>query len=636
MARLIFPPGPKQGFTSDTTSRHEASPYHVIRELLQNCLDGARDAGRRAEIDFTIDEVSPSEIPGIDDYREAFRRAREGRGEIQRTLGQSASNHETVVIDAIDEQLSQQSIPVLACVDNGVGLDDNRLMALLAEGDTTKARASTQGRLGSWGVGHLAAFAASDLRYVLYAGKSARGGPRAAGQAILASHQGDGTICGAEGFWVERYEDMRLDGKHEFVVDVPQVLNRYLETVPSTGTVVQIPGFNWFRIDRRSSVVDEMARVAALNFLAALETDEMRVTIRDHVHDRVETVDYDHLSAIIAGIAHERNAKARGQWSGSRASRGLQTLRDGRRLEGVLADDPGVEIWFRAVSREESARSSVHVFRDGMWITDGPLRMEPGNFDGVNPFDSVLSLRQPVTGTSEIYELVREAEGAEHRDLRQKEIKGRDRQQRFADLLTEIAKALREAAGEISADDSFTPEGFAQIEGSIIKSAADLPPLRPRSQTGDGPTITPTTDGKRSRRRRRNDQTPDEPAGVRPGRAVRMRRSIRGEADSHGAIQRIRVLCQIAAESPSVGLRVRRDRGSDETCDLPYAPEWLKIKIVETDGGEAISPDQHGREALIPASLRDFTIVLAEPVADMIGLELDVVARRGGTGGKTT
>ena len=83
MAHLYFPPGPKQGFTSDTTSRHEANPYHVIRELLQNCLDGARDAGRRAEIVFMIDEVPLAEIPGIDGYREAFTRARDGRGAIQ-------------------------------------------------------------------------------------------------------------------------------------------------------------------------------------------------------------------------------------------------------------------------------------------------------------------------------------------------------------------------------------------------------------------------------------------------------------------------------------------------------------------------------------------------------------------------
>lgn len=638
MARLYFPPGPKQGFTSDTTSRHEASPYHVIRELLQNCLDGAKDAHREAEISLTIDELPLDEIPGISEYITAFERAREGRGAIQQTLGQSASNHETVVIEQIGTQLAKSTIPVFTCLDNGIGLDDNRLAALLAEGDTTKAGDATPGSLGSWGVGHLAAFAASDLRYVLYAGKSEGPGEaaelRAAGQAILASHQGEGMISGAHGFWLERYEGEQFDVPHEFVTDVPMALAGRLERVPTTGSLVLVAGFNRFGIDDSELVVEEIRRVVALNFLAALEAGDMRVTIEDPRRNIVESVDQAHLQEIVGGIADQRNARFRGQWSGSRAHRALSTLQTGRLLDDVLTNDLGVSVWFRELERDDAGRSSVHLFRDGMWITDNPLRLQPSDFDGVNPFDAVLSLRKPTTGTSELYRLVHDAEGAEHRDLRVKEIREHEDRQRFVNLLAEIAEALRSAAGEISEDASFTPKGFAQIEGSVVKSAADLPPLRPRSRTGTDPTVTPRRKGKRSKRRNPNNETPDEPAGVRPGRAVRMRRSMRGEAGSDGQITRIRVACQVETDSEHIGLRLRRDRGSDETCDLPFAPEWLQFREVLTGDESSVRPDGTGREVLLPASVTSFTIVLNDPIASAVGLDVDVVARRPDSGGQ--
>ena len=640
MAHLIFPPGPKQGFTSDTTSRHEASPYHVIRELLQNCLDGAKDAHREAEIFLTLDDLPLSEIPGIGEYSTAFERAREGRGAIQQTLGRSASNHEAVVIEQISAQLAKSTIPVFACLDNGIGLDDNRLAALLAEGDTTKADDATPGSLGSWGVGHLAAFAASDLRYVLYAGKfeglDAVTNFRAAGQAILASHQGDRAISGAHGFWLERYEEERFDVPHEFVSDVPMVLAKSLERVPTTGSLVLVAGFNGFGIDDPDLVVEEIRRVVALNFLAALEAGDMRVTIEDRRRGIVEPVDQAHLQEIVAGIADQRNARFRGQWSGSRAYRALSTLKTGRLLNDILADDPGVHVWFRELERDDAGRPSVHLFRDGMWITDNPLRLQPADFDGVNPFDAVLSLRKPTTGTSELYKLVHDAEGAEHRDLRVKEIREHADRQRFVNLLSEIADALRSAAGEVSEDASFTPKGFAQIEGSVVKSAADLPPLRPRSRTGTGPTVTPRKKGKRSKRRNLNDQTPEEPTGVRPGRAIRVRRSMRGEAGSDGKITRIRVTCSIEADSEYIGLRLRRDRGSDETCDLPFAPEWLRFREVLVGNGNSIRPDESGREVLLPANSANFTVVLSEPVTSTIGLDVDVVARRPDSEGQRT
>ena len=182
--KLIFPEEhTSDGFASNQTSFHSrGNAEPVVRELLQNCLDARRSERESVEVVFTIDQVPVTDLPAHKDYREAFQSARS-----QRKQHDQLSPKDVKICERIDEIIEGDQVPVLFCRDNGKGIDDNQMNRLLSEGNTDK---SDEGA-GSVGLGHLTAFAASDLRYVVYGGKTS-GSFTGSGRAILAARMGGG------------------------------------------------------------------------------------------------------------------------------------------------------------------------------------------------------------------------------------------------------------------------------------------------------------------------------------------------------------------------------------------------------------------------------------------------------------
>ena len=91
------------------------------------------------------------------------------------------------VVRTIQKALDDNEHDILSVLDNGIGLDESRMNALLSDGVSTKGGNA----MGTYGNGHCVAIPASDLRYVLYGGVVANGGPGhmiGAGHAVLASH----------------------------------------------------------------------------------------------------------------------------------------------------------------------------------------------------------------------------------------------------------------------------------------------------------------------------------------------------------------------------------------------------------------------------------------------------------------
>ena len=189
---LIFPETWQlDGFTTNVTSRQAGEPDPVIRELLQNCLDAAiREAQRDiAEVHFTIARRPLTQLPGYRAYVDAFQAAK-------RELRSPTTHDVRAATERINRVLKQGQMSVLFCRDNGIGLDADRLKALLSEGQGDKAIQGAR----SYGLGHLTAYAASDLRYVLYAGRR-EDKVVASGHAILASHKQHNTRHSAHGYW---------------------------------------------------------------------------------------------------------------------------------------------------------------------------------------------------------------------------------------------------------------------------------------------------------------------------------------------------------------------------------------------------------------------------------------------------
>ena len=343
-----------QGFLNLAMAKWDGNPEPIVREMLQNCLDAAVEANREAgEVCFTIRRVALDEIPGIEAYRKHFEgavheRAKEGKqGDAERR-----------VVKRIQRILAGPDTQVLFCRDNGIGLNSDRMKRILTEGNTDKSEAGA----GAFGIGHLTAFAASDLRFIHYAGRSRSNGSLqdvASAHAVLASRTVNrNSGRGAHGFWLLG-NDRTLFHPHPYPDTVPRLLRHEIECLEDTGSVVGVIGFNDFRSEENP--VDAISRVAAKNFLVAIWNGSMVVHIRDEATSSEETVDRDRLELILDRERNRKRAEQGGGWlSGEQAYRAWKTLETGRKLR---FEEDGVGGYFRSLSdgAKLRARSRVQV-----------------------------------------------------------------------------------------------------------------------------------------------------------------------------------------------------------------------------------------------------------------------------------
>ena len=120
---LRFGPGTSGGFTpAGVAAFDNLRPAAVVRELIQNALDAARNvAVSPAIIRFRLTRVSRDSVPGIKSYENAFAKA----VETQETMtGGPLTGQAELTADTIRNALVQDEMDVLSILDNGVGLDE--------------------------------------------------------------------------------------------------------------------------------------------------------------------------------------------------------------------------------------------------------------------------------------------------------------------------------------------------------------------------------------------------------------------------------------------------------------------------------------------------------------------------------
>ena len=618
-----------QGFLNLAMAKWDGNPEPIVREMLQNCLDASVEAHRdRSEVSFTIRQVPIRGIPGIEAYREHFESA------VRERAKGKQGGAEIRVVKQIRRVLAEGNTRVLFCRDNGIGLDADRMKRILTEGNTDKS----EGGAGAFGIGHLTAFAAADLRFVHYAGRNRSNGNLrdiASAHAVLASRTVDeNSGRGAHGFWLLG-DDRTLFHQHPYPDSVPHLLRPEMDLLADTGSVVCVIGFNDFRSDEKP--LEAISRVAAKNFLAAIWNERMVVQIRDEASGADETVDREGLESILGRQRSRKRAEQGGGWlSGEQAFRAWQTLEEGKQLQ---FDEEGVVGYFRPLEDNPRARSRVQLFRNGMWITNEADRLLPRDFNGFKPFDAVLEIDDGAVGS-----LIRGAEGPEHRGLERRRLGRRD-SQRLLTKLKQIAARLQAEAGRVEQSAEFTPTGFAMFRGDAEREAEKVPPYRPRRSipvpepephgegsgesvpqpaNGEGGSVDPEP-GPGSRPKRPRTFTP------KPGKSIHGRCSIRAIAGPSGQIDRLRVLWRsppgAKRSASNLVVRVRVPSGSDETCVHPIGPRWLRIKELHRNG-EVFGPHEDGFEIGLPQGEDPFTILLSESIADANAVEVDVVGRR--------
>ena len=559
-------------------------PAAVVRELVQNSLDAALEAGESvAEVRFQLTRCEVEAIPGIDSYRKAFKCAVEYQEEMVGKAPKAA-----LVRNRIDRVLARRTVDVLTVLDNGMGLDQERMEALLGDGVSVKP----PGGAGTYGNGHSVAIPASDLRYALYGGVTKNGQRIGAGHAVLASHPGDDEdfLSSASGYYVRAMRNRRFD----FAAgdEIPGIISAPLDDIERCwrhGTAVILPAFNHFSEQDRT-LGDMVAEAAACNFFVAIARGELVVTIEDLRDDGAGSaentngarprepatkleLDRDTLRETLLEYRDKKRSKA--FLSGEKADAAFRTLDEGER-HSVSTKLGTIEVRLRTGVH----MSRVDLCRNGMWITGDISSFRRGHFTNYEPFHAVLVLERSEGGA--LYELVKLAEGPLHDALRPKDLDP-DRSSQLWTALGEIRDWLKGTLPEVSAGD-FDVDDVLVIDSGVNN---DAPGTRSPAFWG-----TPTVVSRRAAVWRsavtdtdtHPNPKPKPGPGPHPPDQMRRRRtpvlhpafSVASAPVAHGR-RRIHITCNEACHDAVLRLLV--DENVDATCDQL----WYEVAPVTLD-----------------------------------------------------
>ena len=345
--------------------------------------------------------------------------------------------------------------------DNGVGLDGERMSALLSDGVSAKGGNAS----GTFGNGHSVVVPVSNLRYVLYGGLTANGQSYGAGQAVLASHRDDGgwRSRSGRGVYLESFKPSSANVPFTLAegAAIPPMVASAIERIRAEhghGAAVIIPAFNNF--EHKQSLRDAVFKAAAFNFFQAIHDGRLVVDVVDSEGNGV--LDASTLREVLAPHRDEMRSGRTGTFlSGRRANEAYETLLNGESHEiGTAQGNVAVRLL-----RRESGRRSVGLCRNGMWITE-ELPMFQNAFADRQPFQTLILLSSD--SKDAFFELIREAETPLHDKLAPKQMDP-DRRKALREALRELCDGIAELV-PVSTEDVYSPQDilafqFEDVEG---------------------------------------------------------------------------------------------------------------------------------------------------------------------------
>ena len=424
----------------------------------------------------------------------------------------------------------------------------------------------------------MTAFAASDLRYIVYGGKTADGFC-GSGRALLAAwlDKNCETTRSPEGTLAEKEvkQNTLFDSGFFFLEEPPSLLHKEITSIHKTGAIIAVLGFDGFELESNEKIINNILKIAASHFLPAVWQGRMTVTVRDGRINQV--LNSGSVGTVLnpQGLIRRRGGI---QLPEGIAYRSWKTINEGDPVENNL----DVDIRLRLLGEQERT-TRVNFYRDGMWITyEAP---EVRGFGDYQPFDATVM----VDIGSELYDLIRESEGATHYHINLANLASNTKKNRLKKLLQQITTLLKEQAKEISQEE-FIPIDFATFGTGEDKQAEIIKPLpltlKPTETLDeDGGRQSVPVDGTGGDNGNGNDRNGEDnkpdipPAKPKRGRPAQVRKSVRVELKD-GLITSV-VISIDSNPHPVIGVRIIQETGSDETCDIQLGSEYYSIRPAD-------------------------------------------------------
>ena len=618
------------GFRLSALSHFGSNSYAVLtRELIQNCIDAGATT-----VTFHDVSVRRDEVPGLTSYRKHMKAAKryakkEGRLELSRS---AVTNMEHCADGA--------QVRTLWVEDNGRGMGRSDLPALLGDGASQKAGADSAGAFGN---GHFAAFAASEMRCVLYATRERGGEALGVGQTILADHEINGVEYGHIGYLCRGFK-AKLKGAWDFFGDddMPPALADRLRDVGPQGSVVGILGRKDHDGGRsKESLAEVILRTAACNFAPAIQSGKLQVRV--HTDSKpCEVLDSNTLRNRLDVVKGRKTSRDK-----------LPTGLDAYMMRKAMMElpvpvdclDGQVVLHILPISKEDAelgARSTgIHFHRNGMWVGKSiyPRTKLTKEGEALSKFTCVVLLDHRKAG--EMCDLMKKAEGPKHIDPQATTIESPADRKAYRAGIEQILEGLLAAAPSRPALDDCHDPRFLTVESWSGETGAGKQPYDEavpvevgiEDETPD--ELGPEPDDKPPR------PTHVQPDAAKPPSPDEPKPPIYAKAKVLANRQTVRrdqggVLVRAALSDKPVGdeaaVRVFIDTGRDSTCLNPPRPKFVKLgdgarmgdkPLRRIDGtGFAFRPDDAGArtlELVLPCAaprgvrLRAMILELAQP-----------------------
>ncbi len=561
--RLIFMNGGQwQGFTNSAVSQfNDVNPSSTIREFIQNSLDAAVQAGKEtAEIHFIVQNTNCSEIPGMEEYKNAL------NSSIQEHEKEGLYNNQSKqVAKRLLEASNKPSFPTLFIIDNGVGFDKKLLAAMCGDGSSQKGGDGSNAA-GSYGNGHLTAFSLSELQYIFYGGVR-QNDSIFGGHAIIASHkkEKEKKSYGKDGYYACKLDTEELYDKFSFPSnkeDMPDFVKPHINFIREqgdSGAIVAVPAFNNFG-KNANEVSDLIIHNAAINFFVAIHQGTLRINVK--INNQNTLLDKDNLEAFLEMYKNQRRSAQTGFPSGVNAYNSYQTLIKGER-KAVETGHGTIQM----LIRKDYGEKNIALCRNGMWISKNINRLGRANFANKNPFDLIILAED---STTLAYKLFKDAEGPLHNDIKKRRLGSVDDRKKFDECLDNIVKHINNLV-----DDSPT-EDFSPIDFMSIISGEVVNPGNSRARNEfPGGAAKRISDSYRIRGTGKNKSKHPRPSSS--GRTIPVKMSSR---QTHlGVLASFIPLGEIGDEY-NAEFRMNIDKGSDATCTSSLERyDWDKIRF---------------------------------------------------------